>query len=289
VQLAHHLLSPSVEIRGVIGSAVAHYDPSWSASSADASVGAAHQVAMLAGREQVMIVPGSNDPLERRTAGRPSAASKLLVDEAGYDDDRPLFVVCGGGLTNIATAWLMEPSIAERLTLIWIGGREHPDLAHPVERPLPLGEYNLSIDPIAAQVVFNDSDLDIWQVPVDAYSQILVSRSELLARMRPMGPLGAHLFDAIEQTRMTMASFGVELGETYVLGDSPLVLLTALLSSFQPMPLSSRWVDRPCPWIADDGTYEQREAGHSVRVFVSLDSRLVNEDLFQKLQIATNS
>jgi len=45
------------------------------------------------------------------------------------DVQEPLYVVCGAGLTNIASAWLMEPQIAERIILIWIGGTEYDGLA----------------------------------------------------------------------------------------------------------------------------------------------------------------
>jgi purine nucleosidase len=288
VQLAHHLLSPSVEVRAVIGSAVPSYDPSWSEASADDSVNAALQITELSRRSDVNVVAGSNDPLGERGVAKPSEAADLIVHEAMRESDLPLFVTCGGGLTNVASAWLSEPRIAGRFTLIWIGGQAHPELGRstPPSR-LPLGEYNLSIDPLAAQVVFNDSAIDIWQVPIDTYSQIIVSRAELLLRMKPMGPLGAHLFARIEDTRTAMASWGVQLGETYCLGDSPLVLLTALLSSFNPLPLSSRWVDRPCPAIGDDGGYEAGAAERSIRIFTYLDSRLLNEDLYAKLQEAS--
>ena len=50
------------------------------------------------------------------------------------DVDTPLFVLCGGGLSEIANAYLLEPKIANKLTLIWIGGPEYPDMAMP-----PLG------------------------------------------------------------------------------------------------------------------------------------------------------
>jgi purine nucleosidase len=288
VQLAHHLLSPSVEVRAIIGSAVPSYDPSWSESSADDSVKAALRIAELSGRSDVSVVAGSNDPLGERGIAKPSDAADLIVHEAMRESDLPLFVTCGGGLTNVASAWLSEPRIAGRFTLIWIGGQSHPELGRSTPpSPLPFGEYNLSIDSLAAQVVFNDSAIDIWQVPIDAYSQVLVSRAELLLRMKPIGPLGAHLFARIEDMRTSMASWGVQLGETYCLGDSPLVLLTALLSSFSPLPLSSRWVDRPCPLIRDDGSYEAGVTERSIRIFTDLDSRLLNEDLYAKLQEAS--
>ena len=187
-------------------------------------------------------------------------------------------MTCGGGLTDISSAWLVEPRIAERLTLVWIGGGEHEDLA---VTPEGAGlEYNTQIDVLAAQVVFNDSDLRVWQVPRDAYVQVLASRAEMLTRMRPHGPLGAHLYDALGHTSELWG-----LGETYVLGDSPLVLLTALVSNFMPIPSSSRWVDRPRPRLTDSGSYEANPDGPPLRIFTQLDTRLVLEDLYAQLAV----
>jgi inosine-uridine nucleoside N-ribohydrolase len=288
VQLAHHLLCDSVDVRCVIGSLVASYHPEWRESSG-ASVVAAARVGELAQRTDVPVVAGAAEPLRRRTEPQPSPASDAIVAEAMRDDTTvPLFVTCGGGLTNIASAWLTEPRIAERLTLIWIGGREHPGLAEPPPGALAV-EYNTGIDLIAAQVVFNDSNLDVWQVPRDVYRQVLASRSELLTRMRPQGPLGAHLFDALGDAARAVAAFDVHMGETYVLGDSPLVLLSALWSNFDPAPSSSRWVMQPRPNLTDTGGYEPNLRGEPFRVFTQLDTRLLLEDLYAKLALLAST
>jgi purine nucleosidase len=281
VQLAHHLLSPSVDLRLVVGSrqaAVKLGTDEPDTTAADSAV-AAHRVAELAGRADVPIVTGAGHPLRDRTTPAASGATKAIVTEALREDtDLPLFVTCGGGLTDIASAWLVEPGIAERLTLVWIGGGEHEDLAiTPESAGL---EYNTQIDLLAAQVVFNDSDLRVWQVPRDAYVQVLASRAEMLTRMRPHGPLGAHLYDALGHTSELWG-----LGETYVLGDSPLVLLTALVSNFTPIPSSSRWVDRPRPRLTDSGGYEANPDGPPLRIFTHLDTRVLLEDLYAQLAL----
>jgi hypothetical protein len=282
VQLAHHLLCPSVDLRLVIGGQVASFDLSASPTSADASREAAHEVAKLAGRSDVQIVAGSNTGLESPDAPRTTAAATAIVDEAMRDDDMPLFVACGGSLTNIASAWLMEPRIAERLTLVWIGGGEHEGLADPLPGGLPV-EYNTGIDLVAAQVVFNRSGIPLWQVPQDAYRQVLASRSELVSRMQRSGALGGHLFAAIDRFVGQLEAVGMGMGETYALGDSPLVLLTALLSPFFPAPSSTRWVVRPRPTLLDTGGYGPAAAGEPIRVVTQVDTRLLLEDLFTKL------
>ena len=98
-----------------------------------------------------------------------------IIAEAMKDDtDLPLFVVCGAGLTEAASAWLREPRIASRLTVVWIGGHEHDDLAGIPPGATDL-EYNTNIDVAAAQVVFNDSDLVVWQVPRNMYRTVIAS------------------------------------------------------------------------------------------------------------------
>ena len=73
-------------------------------------------------------------------------------------------------------------------------------------------------------------------------------------------------------------------GETYVLGDNPLVLLAALQSAFEADPSSSQYVIRPAPTIDDSGRYVQRKDGRPIRVYTHLDVRLMFEDLFAKLR-----
>lgn len=282
-QLAHHLLSPSVEIRAVIGSHlrpgdVFHPGPGSAASGLEK---VAELLAVMGLDADGALVPGAEAALEDRATPRPSAAVEAVIAEARRDDPRPLYVACGGGLTDIASAYLTDPSIARRLTLVWIGGPEYPGPAHP-----PPGadgaEYNLAIDPVAAQVVFNDSDLPLWQVPRDAYRQCLIADIELRERVATAGPLGAHLYRALRQVDAFRAE---ALGHpaTYALGDSPLVLLTALQSYFRPDPSSSEYVLRPAPALDERGALSERPDGRPIRVYTRIDNRLMFEDLYGKL------
>jgi hypothetical protein len=97
--------------------------------------------------------------------------------------------------------------------------------------------------------------------------------------------LGRHLFDSLGAVAGSAAEHGFQLGEIYILGDSPLVLLTALQSSFHPDTASSAWVTMPCPRILDTGAYEPNPDGRPIRVYTTVDARLVLEDLYAKLAL----
>ena len=201
------------------------------------------------------------------------------------DTDLPLYATFGGGLTELASAYLIEPRIAERLTAIWIGGPEYPDLAAPPP-DTPGSEYNLGIDRPAAQVVF-DSPIPLWQVPRNAYRQALVGMAELAIHLRPAGKLGEYLYASFENVIELVRGFGLNMGETYILGDSPLVLLSTLQSNFHPDTSSSRFVVRPAPRITDDGVYAERGDGRPIRVYTDLDVRLMVHDFYAKLALAS--
>jgi hypothetical protein len=62
-----------------------------------------------------------------------------------------------------------------------------------------------------------------------------------------------------------------------------LVLLTALQSSFEPDPSSSKYVLRPSPLINNQGLYEVNNSGRNIRVYTLLDVQLLLDDFYSKL------
>ncbi len=284
-QLVHQVLSPSAEVRLVVASHLCPDDPfDPSGRSAENAARIVHDVFARVGLTSTdVIVTGSNTALEDRQTPAPSPATARIIAEAMREDvQTPLFYLAGGGLTDLASAWLIEPRIAERLTLIWIGGAEHPGLAVPPPGAMPI-EYNAQIDLISVQAIFGDSDIPIWQVPRDAYRQCLVSDAELRARVRSTGELGRYLYDEVAHVWSMIAGFSGGVAQTYALGDSPLVLLSALVSPFEPDASSSAFVTVPTPTLADDGTYLQRSDARPLRVYTRLDLRLMFEDFFLAL------
>jgi len=280
-QLAHHVLSPSVEIRGVIGSLNHPHGFYGSPGSSEYAVTAADALLKVLGVSgKVPLLRGAGKPLPDPNVPSVSEASRFIVQEAMRDDVKtPLYVVCGAGLTDLASAYLTEPRIANRLTLVWIGGPEYGgDASAPSGKPQM--EYNLSIDLRAAQVVFNVSTIPVWQVPRDAYRSALVSCAELERRIGSGGKLGRYLLGRLRDLEVRA---NWSLGETYVLGDSPLVLLTALQAPWGMDPSSSKYVSRKAPFVSDDGLYTGNPNGRPIRVYTDLDTRLMFEDFYAKV------
>lgn len=282
-QLAHHLRSPSVEIRAIIGSHMHENEP-WGGPGDQAKASAAKAVEVLAklGMEgRVPVFAGAAKAIASMQVPARTAATDAIIAEAMRDDARPLFYCAGAGLTDLAMALLIEPAIAKRMTLVWIGGQEYEGLGIPVPNATP-AEYNLTIDRVAAQVVFNRSAIAIWQVPRNTYRRMLFSAAELM-EMKTRGGVSAWLVSEVEKVWEMVARFDLSTGETYVLGDSPLVTLTALQSTFEPDPASSDYVVRPCPTIGDDGLYQANPQGRPIRIYTTIDTRLTFGDMLAKL------
>ena len=285
-QLAHILLSPSVEVRAIIGS---HLKPGDgfdnSKTQAQNAANKAKELLQLMDlKKTIPVIAGSNIGMLNDSTPVKSEAVNFIINEALRTDTKlPLYLLCGAGLTEIASALLTAPQIADKLTLVWIGGPEYNDMALPPPN-YSNPEYNLNIDIAAARVVFNHSYIPLWQVPRNTYRQAVLSYSQLFLKVKSQGKVGNYLAVILENL-MTRIKRYVNIGETYILGDSPLVLLTALQSSFEADPSSSEYVIKMSPKINERGGYEFNHFGRNIRVYSRLDTNLMFSDFFAKLEL----
>ena len=96
--------------------------------------------------ESVPVYKGSARFLENETTPVVSPAAEDLVKRAKqYSPDHPLYVVAIGAITNIASALLLDPSIAENIVVVWLGGNAR-HFKHTKE-------FNMTQDIAAARVV----------------------------------------------------------------------------------------------------------------------------------------
>lgn len=103
----------------------------------------------LAGRQDLesMVFEGSRTylPDERTPVDSPAARELRRLAET-YSPEKPLYVVAIGAITNVASALLMAPHIADNIVIVWLGGHA---LSWPDTR-----EFNMQQDVAAARVVF---------------------------------------------------------------------------------------------------------------------------------------
>ena len=217
-----------------------------------------------------LLYRGASNSMPDRNTPVDSEGARLIIKEALRDDPRPLYVTFMGPLTDLASAYLLEPRIAGRLTAIWIGGGRYPDGGI---------EYNLKNDIHAANVVFG-SPIQLWQVPKNVYEMIPVSLAELEYRVRPCGDIGEYLCDQLDEHSHEEGprKNAFRTGETWVLGDNPAVGLILYEHRYE-----FDWISAPL--ITQDMTYTHTGRNRPIRVYRSIDSRLILEDLFCKLAL----
>ena len=75
------------------------------------------------------------------------AASDLINKAMSYTPENPLYVVAIGAITNVASALLIKPDIADNIVIVWLGG--HSPQWHDNH------EFNCQQDVAAARVVYN--------------------------------------------------------------------------------------------------------------------------------------
>ncbi len=259
--IVHAILTPTFDLHGIIP---AHFGEGKSKTSLKDSHEETMLLLRLMGLEgQIRVADGAPHALPDPTTPVDSPGARLIIEEAMKDDDRPLHVAFYGPLTDMASALLLEPRIAERdVVVVWIGGTNYRG-GHC--------EFNLSNDIHAANVVFKSS-VDVWQVPSTVYRQVAVSYAELLEKVYPQGEIGKYLVNQLLE-------FNAQYDRPFEyrsLGDSPAVGVIMY-------PDLGEWDWKPAPEFDEKGNYIETGANRPIRVYRSIDARFVHEDFFAKL------
>jgi purine nucleosidase len=214
---------------------------------------------------RIPVYPGAATMLSDEKTPLPSEGSALIIEEALKDDPRPLHVAFLGPLTDIASALLEHPAIAERnVRVVWIGGEDWPVGGF---------EYNLWNDVTAANVVFR-SKIELWQIPSTIYKRMAVSYAELVEKVYDKGPLGKYLVEQLVEWN-NLYPHGGHI-EHRSLGDSP-----AIGVMMYPDCGWSQW--RPAPEFNAEMNYVHTGKNRPIRFYHAIDQRFILEDFFAKL------
>lgn len=151
-----------------------------------------HIIALCGGAFPGVVKKGAGRFLpDRRTPVSSPAALDLAERAMGYSPERPLYVAAIAAATNIASALLLNPEIADRMVVCALTGNAWDVPA--------TDEFNLMQDVAAAQVLF-ESGVPLVQLPCEGVvDRFAITVPELRARLEGQGPLCAYLFDAARE------------------------------------------------------------------------------------------
>ena len=265
--IVHALLSPSLEVRGLIA---AHFGTSRSNRSMEESREEIDLLLDLMGlQQQVTVANGAPTGIADEQTPLDSGGAQLIIAESKLASaDEPLFVAFLGPLTDMASAILLDPEIVHRpIVVIWIGG-----VGYGGVETYPGVEFNLRNDIAAANVVY-DSGITVWQVPSNVYSQVSVSYAELEEKIRGTSKLADYLINQMIEWNRT---YSPEPIESRSLGDSPAI-------SLMLYPRGGNFRILPAPRFGQEGHYLPG-SGHPIRVVESVDVRFLLEDMFAKIR-----
>ena len=142
----------------------------------------------LAGKEDCPVFRGSKSYLpDEKTPILSDAMQDLTRRAMEYSPDRPLYVVCIAAITDIASALLAKPEIADRIVIVWTGCHA----PHWEDNY----EFNCRQDIAAARVVF-DSGAPLVILPAQGIvSAFATTGPELEYWLKGKNPLCDYLAD----------------------------------------------------------------------------------------------
>ncbi|MDQ0675070.1 hypothetical protein QFZ36_002631 [Pseudarthrobacter siccitolerans] len=164
-----------------------------------------------------------------------SPAARAITEESSRFERTT--ILCGGPLTNIAAALRLDPPLARRAMLVWVGGT----LAE-ADR----GEYNSDTDLEAAREVVA-SGMPLVRIPSEEYSRMTIPVHAVKNELAAESAVGSWLAERL----LDVPPF-VQLGATLTLGDSVLVAflpgVDALARQVAPGTVVHNQVDGAALW-----------------------------------------
>lgn len=186
--LAYAMLSPEkVELLAVTA---APFFNSRSTSPADGMEQSYNEAFRVRG----LVDANSKLPIYRGSTSFMTSAKKPVESEAAdaiirlvRESDETVYIVAIGAITNVASALLKAPDIAEKAVLVWLGGHA----LHWKDNK----EFNLYQDVPSAQVVF-DSKIPLVQIPCNGVCSFFhTTIPELAYYLEGKNPLCDYLMD----------------------------------------------------------------------------------------------
>lgn len=189
-----------------------------------------------------------------------------LIDRALNGGDEKLYVLTIGAPTNVASALLAEPRIAEKIVVVWLGG-------HSLYLP-SANEFNLRQDLHASRTLL-EAKAPFVLVPCNTVaSHLITTVAELETHLAPFSKLGAYLTQCVADYK------GNPLGWSKQIWDIA-VSAWAVNESWVPTYQASS------PILRDDLTWEIAPEGTrpTITVASALNRDSIFADFFKKARL----
>jgi len=195
------------------------------------------------------------------------AATDLVKRAMRYTKEKPLYVVAIGAITNVASAILINPEIAEKIVVVWLGGhaRHFSDTR----------EFNMHQDIASARVVMG-SGAPFVQLPcMGVVSEFRISHAEIEKWLLNKTPLSNYLG---EYTVKEAESYAHGTPWTRIIWD---VCAVAWLFNGNGRFMRSREERMLLPGY--EGIYENESLEHTMRYVYSINRDALMYDLIRKI------
>ncbi len=218
--------------------------------------------------EKVDVFKGSDKYLDDENTSVISDAARDLAERVkNYSPENPLYVVVIGAITNIASAILLNPEVAENTVVVWLGGHAH----HFYDTK----EFNMYQDIAAARVVMG-SGVPFVQLPCEGVVRsFTISKQELEFWIKGKNKLADYL---AQNSIETADSYANGKPWTRVIWDATAV---AWLLNDDDRFMLSRVMPTTLPTY--DGFYEKESISSQMRYVYHIYRDALMEDLINKL------
>lgn len=263
--IAHLALIPLIDLKAIVTSHAPGLTPAAAAAKAREVLGA------LGLDKAPRVIEGASAPLARADSPRDTPGARTLIDEArGRSPRDRLTVVMIGAATDVASALLIDPSLAERIEVVAMGFESYPKGTDP---------WNVK------------NDVKAWRIVLESTVRLVVGDSVVSRRRLKMNPTEAKsvlpkddpvsrmlIAELVRRLDEQPASAEKETGEkrTWPIWDEVTVAYLLGLTKTKTVPRLR---------LLDDLTFDQERSAGTIDWVTEIDRDALFRDLAHRIKI----
>jgi purine nucleosidase len=201
------------------------------------------------------------------------AVDHLIASARAHQDAQPLYVLALGCVTNIASALLLAPDIAQRIVVVWTSG-------FPSHAPQANNSFNLEQDLAASHVLLNSGVPHVYLPGYHVGAQLRLSLPEMERYVQGCGAMGQYLHHLFTHNPL-WAILGDPSAKPYSWVIWDVINIAWMLN---PSWVPSELVRTPI--LLSDKRWQAGPARHLMREAYAVQRDAIFQDFFAKLATA---